>query len=82
VSEVVADGEALPAALATADRITANSPFAVWQTKRMMWANLDATFEQAIDLENRTQTLGTLTHDHAEAIAAFVNRRNPRFSGT
>jgi enoyl-CoA hydratase len=81
VTAVVPDGEVLAAAIATADRIRANSPFAVWQTKRLMWANLDSSFEQAIDLENRTQVLGTLTEDHGEAVAAFVERRDAHFSG-
>jgi enoyl-CoA hydratase len=81
VSEVVPDGDALPSALACAARVAANSPYAVWQTKRLMWANLDASFDQAIELENRTQVVGTLTADHAEAVAAFNERRDPHFTG-
>ncbi len=81
VSRVVAEGEVLNAALETADAICANSPFAVWMTKKVMWENLDASFDQAIALENRTQILAIGTRDAKEAMRAFVEKRQPTFTG-
>ena len=81
VTRVVPDGEVLAAALETADAICANSPFAVWMTKKVMWENLDASFEQAIALENRTQILAIGTKDAKEAMRAFVEKRVPTFTG-
>ena len=81
VTRVVADGETLNAALETADAICANSPFAVWMTKKVMWENLDASFDQAIALENRTQILAIGTRDAKEAMRAFVEKRTPTFTG-
>jgi enoyl-CoA hydratase len=81
VTRVVADGAALDSALETADAICANSPFAVWMTKKVMWENLDASFDQAIALENRTQILAIGTRDAKEAMRAFVEKRAPSFIG-
>jgi enoyl-CoA hydratase len=80
LSRVVADGVAIEAALETADSIAANSPFGVWMTKEVMWANLETGSLQAgIDLENRTQILALATGDMREAMAAFVEKRPPLF---
>ena len=81
VTRVVPDGEVVEAALETAEAITANSPFAVTMTKKIMWSNLDATFDAAIELENRTQILSVLTHDSREAMQAFLDKRAPRYEG-
>jgi enoyl-CoA hydratase len=82
VSAVTADGEALDAALDIARDIARNSPFAVWQTKQVMWANIDAGFEGALALENRAQILAVHTDDAREAMRAFVEKRPPTFTGT
>jgi len=45
-----------------AQQLTENDAFAVWMTKRGMWANLEASsFSAAIELENRTQILARST---------------------
>ena len=81
VSRVVEDGNALGAALDTARLITANSPFGVWMTKEVMWANLEVgSLSAGIDLENRTQVLGLMTRDHQEAVDAFLAKRPPVFT--
>lgn len=74
------DDVVVDAPLATAREITANSPFGVWMTKRVLRANVDLPFETRLEPEDRTQTLSGLTADSAEAMAAFVERRSPRFS--
>jgi len=80
VTRVVADDELLDEAFATAELIAANSPFGVWMTKEVMWSNLEVGGLQAgIDLENRTQILTTFSEDQREAVAAFLERRPPRF---
>ncbi len=65
-------------ALELADMIIANSEFGVTMTKVGLWANLDApSLRHAIELENRTQVLGTFTGNMTEAAAAFRERRDP-----
>jgi enoyl-CoA hydratase len=80
VSRVVADRPVLDAALDVADEIIANSPTGVWMTKEVMWSQLEVGSLQAgIDLENRTQIMTTMTEDMPEALAAFLDKRPPRF---
>jgi enoyl-CoA hydratase len=80
VSRVVPDGEVVDAAIEIADQIAANSPFGVWMTKEVMWANLETgSMQAAIDLENRTQILTTFTEDMPEAMRAFLEKREPNF---
>ncbi len=79
---IVAADQLLAEATAYAQTVLANSPFAVRHTKRLMWDNLDAaSYEAAVELENRTQILATMTQDYAEATAAFMEKRPPSFSG-
>lgn len=62
--------------------VLANSPYSVAQTKKLMWSNLDAnSYEAAMEAENRTQILGTMTEDYSEATAAFMQKRAPRYQG-
>lgn len=68
-------------AIGYARAVLANSPFSIAHTKRLMWDNLDSSYGQAIELENRTQILATTTRDYGEAVAAFVGKRPPRFEG-
>jgi enoyl-CoA hydratase len=80
VSRVVPDGSVVDAAVEVAQEIAANSPFGVWMTKEVMWSNLEVpSLHAGIDLENRTQILATMTEDHGEAIAAFLEKRPPDF---
>lgn len=68
------------AALGCARLIRANSPFGTWMTKEVSWSNLEvASLHAAIDLENRTQILATLTSDMSEAVAAWREKRPPVF---
>ena len=76
VSHVVADEELMPQALASARQIAANSSFAVWMTKRGMWANVEASsLHSAIELENRTQILARTTGELKAAAQALLARQ-------
>jgi enoyl-CoA hydratase len=82
VLRVVPDGELLDAALETAGLIAANSPWGIRMTKEVMWSQLEVGSLQAgIDLENRTQVLSSMTGDMQEAVAAFLEKRPPRYGG-
>ncbi|QIX49195.1 enoyl-CoA hydratase/isomerase family protein [Rhodococcus sp. DMU1] len=80
VSSVEPPDKLLDVALDTAGAIAQNSPFGVWMTKEVMWSNLEApSMRAAIDLENRTQILSSLTRDHKEAVVSFLEKRPPAF---
>jgi 2-(1,2-epoxy-1,2-dihydrophenyl)acetyl-CoA isomerase len=50
-------------------------------TKRMLNRSFEQSFEQCLDDESRTQVINFGTQDMAEAMAAFVAKREPRFEG-
>ncbi len=82
VARLVDDFALLADAEALARQILENSPFATKHTKRLIWQNLDApSFAAAVELENRTQMLASLTDDYKEATAAFTDRRPAQFKG-
>lgn len=81
VTQVVPDEALLDAALAEADLILGNGPFGVRMTKEVMWSQLEiGSMHAGIDLENRTQVLSSFAGDMEEAMAAFLEKRPPRFS--
>ena len=78
LNRVVPRTELLTAAHELGSAIAANSEYGVYMTKIGMWANLDApSFRHAMQLENRTQVLGTFTGNMTEAGKAFVEKREP-----
>ncbi|MYW03231.1 enoyl-CoA hydratase-related protein [Streptomyces sp. SID3343] len=81
LNRLVPAGEHLTAALDLARAIAANSEYGVWMTKKGLWSGVAATsLRQQLELENRTQVLGTFTGNMTEAAAAFRERRAPVWS--
>ena len=69
-------------AVALARLIAANSPGGVRMSKRAIQRNQEITsYAAALELENRGQALLTRTMDMPEALAAFKEKRPPRFTG-
>ena len=59
-------------------QLTENDGFAIWMTKRGMWANLEASsMSAAIELENRTQILTRSTGVLKAKALAFKNKNPP-----
>lgn len=80
VNRVVSRDELLPTAIDLASQILENSEYGVRMTKVGMWANLDApSLRHAMQLENRTQVLGTFTGNMTEAGLAFREKRAPEW---
>jgi 2-(1,2-epoxy-1,2-dihydrophenyl)acetyl-CoA isomerase len=78
---VVPEAELRPAALAVAARLAGSAPIGVALTKRALGAAFDRDFEAALEYEASLQDLAGASRDHAEGIAAFNEKRNPRFTG-
>lgn len=80
LSRLVDDAEVMATALEIARAIAANSAFGVRMSKEVIYAALSAPdLRTASAIENRTQILCGYTGDTAEAIAAFREKRQPRF---
>ena len=82
LNKVVPTETLMEEALAMAGAICANSPAGVQLSKRALQANMEvSSYAAALELENRGQALLTRGSDMPEALAAFREKRRPRFSG-
>jgi 2-(1,2-epoxy-1,2-dihydrophenyl)acetyl-CoA isomerase len=64
-----------------ASRLAAGPPIALAQTKRLLNNSLNVTLEEALDDEAAAQTVNFSTSDTAEAMRAFIEKRDPKFTG-
>jgi enoyl-CoA hydratase len=79
-SRVVPDGDVERTAEEMARKILRNSPLGVRLTKECLRYSVDApSLEAAIAMEDRNQILTTRTQDVREGIAAFLEKRDPRY---
>ncbi len=79
VNRVVPHDELMPEALALADRLAANAPWAMGLTKHAIYAALYNDPEEQAILEERNQALLRNSLDAREGARAFVEKRDPTF---
>jgi len=82
VAKVVAGDELAGVARDIASKLAAGAPRAIALTKRALNAAWDRGLDAALDYEAHLQDLAGRTQDHAEGIAAFLEKRPPRFTGS
>lgn len=80
VDQLAEPGEALAEARAVALEMAAHAPIPVALIKAA-YARGMARLEDALDFEMDNQAALYLTADHREAVAAFIDKRRPRFGG-
>jgi 2-(1,2-epoxy-1,2-dihydrophenyl)acetyl-CoA isomerase len=81
VNEVVDDDE-LPARAAEVAATFATLPTrGVGMTKRLFDGASGRTLEEQLELEAQLQSAATKTDDFREGVAAFLEKRDPNFTG-
>jgi 2-(1,2-epoxy-1,2-dihydrophenyl)acetyl-CoA isomerase len=81
VSEVVEADSLLARATELAAHYAALPTRGIGMTKRLFDHAATATLEEQLELEAQLQTAATETEDFREGVAAFLEKREPRFSG-
>jgi 2-(1,2-epoxy-1,2-dihydrophenyl)acetyl-CoA isomerase len=81
VQRVLPRDDVLPAAKELAGQLAARPTLALAWTKRLLRAAEHSSLADAMDLEAQLQASAVGTHDHAEGVAAFLEKREPRFEG-
>ena len=81
VSEVVPADQLGARTKEVADLFAAMPTRAVWETKHLLDSAETLTFEQQLELEATTQAELTQTFDFREGVAAFLEKREPEFTG-
>jgi enoyl-CoA hydratase len=82
VNHVVEPGAALAAALGLAHRISRNSPLGVAASKQIISQSADWAMPDAFDLQRPISERVFVSEDAAEGARAFIERRDPRWSGS
>jgi enoyl-CoA hydratase/carnithine racemase len=81
VSDIVPDDKLLDTGLAFAAEMARTSPMGLRMTKQTLNALIDAPgIDAALMIEDRQQVILLETSDHREAVAAFLERRDPLYS--
>lgn len=81
VHQVVTDSDLAKAADELATRLAAKSPLALRRLKQLVDAGLEQSRETALQLELVTSEAHAFSHDLKEGLAAFEERRPPKFLG-
>jgi 2-(1,2-epoxy-1,2-dihydrophenyl)acetyl-CoA isomerase len=64
-----------------ADRLAAGAPMALAMTKRLLTNSFAVSMDEALEAEGLAQSVNFYTDDTKEAIAAFLEKREPKFKG-
>lgn len=78
---MVSDGTTLKTALELAEKILKKPPIPVTMTKQAITSITTSLDKTGTYMDEDQFVLTTYTKDHKEGLAAFLDKRNPRFKG-
>ena len=81
VEEVAAPGKSFDAAMALAEKVATQPPLSVAMTKLTVNRLAHALDDLAGHMDVDQFALMNFSEDHKEGVAAFLERRKPRFRG-
>ena len=81
VNRVLPDGELDAFVDDWAKRLASGPPLAMGMSKQLLNNSYAIGMEQALDNEGRVQAVNFGTQDFVEAVTAFMQKRDPKFSG-
>jgi 2-(1,2-epoxy-1,2-dihydrophenyl)acetyl-CoA isomerase len=81
INAVVPDDELLARALAMADKLAQAPTAAIGRIKELLEASATNDYGGQLELERKAQIQSGLTKDFKEGVAAFLEKRPPRFVG-
>jgi 2-(1,2-epoxy-1,2-dihydrophenyl)acetyl-CoA isomerase len=82
VMRVVEDADLAAATDALATQLAAAPTAAIGLTKELIGRSLESSLDDQLDEEARLQAIAAAGVDFAEGVAAFLEKRPPRFTGT
>ena len=81
INAVVPDEELLARALAMAEKLAQAPTAAIGRIKELLEASATNDYGEQLELERKTQIQSGLTKDFREGVAAFLEKRPPKFVG-
>lgn len=81
INAVVADADLMPEALKLAGRLAAAPTAAIARIKKLLEQSANSDLATQLELERTTQIESGQTTDFREGVAAFLEKRPPKFTG-
>ena len=81
VSQLTNPEDLLTATLDMAATFAAGPPIAIRMAKRALYKSIDSSLREALEYETYAQNICSNSQDAKEGIAAFVEKRDPEFTG-